>query len=492
MLVGSEVDAATMMAMRLFVPCLALFACAAESGVEFGSSQSPGAPDGGESADAGPPPSCTDGRRDATETDVDCGGQCAACAPGKACARAEDCDAHVCGAGSCAAPSPTDGVKNGSETDVDCGGGAKACAVGSHCAQPTDCNPDGDCTYAGLCTDQPTCRAHHGGDTCGPDEAGAESCCTRVALPRADGSSVWIDKYKITAGRMRAFFERVSGDVKSAMQAMPSWDHEQDELLPTTSEEAAKMVGPYAFSWDFVDNKGRTAAGCAQGYTFWQNDVNADGLATQGSLRNYPKELEDEKMLNCVTPALLRALCMYEGGDLAFAADLQRAVQADDGRPYPWGAAPPPPTWKYGVYPARDQCDDPNLRFNDPDSKTKCLAVDDALRGQLEPGHDYLANKFTYGGPGDYLDPDLSWHVPPPGRFPLGTGPYGHADLAGGLLEWSRAPGGDASLMFWNGSQENHPVAGVDGAQFLVGPDASTPWSRRYWALGGRCMHAAP
>jgi hypothetical protein len=52
-------------------------------------------------------PSCTDGVKNGTETGVDCGGSCAACAPVASC---------------------TDGVKNGTETGVDCGGSCVACA----------------------------------------------------------------------------------------------------------------------------------------------------------------------------------------------------------------------------------------------------------------------------------------------------------------------------------------------------------------------------
>ena len=52
-----------------------------------------------------------------------------------------------------------------------------------------------------------------GGDTCGSGETGApgakhESCCTSIAVPRpaADGGPYTLDKYQITAGRMRAVY----------------------------------------------------------------------------------------------------------------------------------------------------------------------------------------------------------------------------------------------------------------------------------------------
>jgi len=91
-------------------------------------------------------PTFSDGVMNGAETDVDCGGGngAPACANGKGCAiGTRDCTSLVCGAvGSCQVPSPTDGVKNGTETDLDCGGGngAPACADGKACITgPRDC-----------------------------------------------------------------------------------------------------------------------------------------------------------------------------------------------------------------------------------------------------------------------------------------------------------------------------------------------------------------
>ncbi len=100
--------------------------------------------------------SCTDGVKNGTETDVDCGGSCTAnCANGKLCAGAGDCISGICTSGVCQAPataSCTDGVKNGTETDVDCGGSCTA-----DCANGKLCSVAGDCS-SGICTSG-TCRA---------------------------------------------------------------------------------------------------------------------------------------------------------------------------------------------------------------------------------------------------------------------------------------------------------------------------------------------
>lgn len=88
---------------------------------------------------------CSDGGKNFAETDVDCGGTCAAkCAQGKGCQVATDCvtancDGYVCGPNLC-----SDGKKDGTETDVDCGGACLAnCAVGKGCATHADCDLSG-------------------------------------------------------------------------------------------------------------------------------------------------------------------------------------------------------------------------------------------------------------------------------------------------------------------------------------------------------------
>ena len=55
------------------------------------------------SPDAPLPQSCTDGKKNGAETDVDCGGgTCGPCAAGKACAQHTDCKVAICASGTCA------------------------------------------------------------------------------------------------------------------------------------------------------------------------------------------------------------------------------------------------------------------------------------------------------------------------------------------------------------------------------------------------------
>ena len=105
-----------------------------------------------------PPPTCTDGKKNGSETDIDCGGgTCPTCAKGKGCSNSTDCVSGVCAAGKCLEATCTDTVKNGAETDVDCGGGTcPACAAGKGCAKAADCKSGvcnaGKC-LAASCTD---------------------------------------------------------------------------------------------------------------------------------------------------------------------------------------------------------------------------------------------------------------------------------------------------------------------------------------------------
>jgi hypothetical protein len=110
---------------------------------------------------------CQDMQQDFSETDEDCGGDaCGPCDAGKLCNTGSDCKSKVCDLPAPNAPEKqcliaicSDGVKNGSETDVDCGGSgcpaANKCAATKHCALPGDCQ-SGVC-QSGVCQ-KPACN----------------------------------------------------------------------------------------------------------------------------------------------------------------------------------------------------------------------------------------------------------------------------------------------------------------------------------------------
>jgi len=89
--------------------------------------------------------SCSDGVKNGTETDSDCGGSCTKrCAVNQSCSINDDCllpDSGHCSATKCVAFSCIDNIKNGSETDKDCGGTCAAdCGVGLGCGMDADCS----------------------------------------------------------------------------------------------------------------------------------------------------------------------------------------------------------------------------------------------------------------------------------------------------------------------------------------------------------------
>jgi hypothetical protein len=108
-------------------------------------------PDGGADADppameAGPDgptysPLCYNHDKDPGETDFDCGGNCPPCALGLSCIVKADCAKGDCVSFICTAPSScSDGRRDNKETDVDCGGpDCATCASGKKCTTGTDC-----------------------------------------------------------------------------------------------------------------------------------------------------------------------------------------------------------------------------------------------------------------------------------------------------------------------------------------------------------------
>jgi hypothetical protein len=189
------------------------------------------------------PATATDNVKNGTETDVDCGGAAAPrCAEGKACNEGEDCDSRFCTDNICEPRKP--GRKDGDETDVDCGG-----TVAPKCDWDKTCAVDGDCTTnacsdAKKCLTGPSCRVTNGGQTCGPD--GNADCCRSLSVtnfPQQGGKSVYLDKYEITAGRMRAFVDAVTAaqggapDIKGYMAAhRPArWNLAWEAVLPSNT-----------------------------------------------------------------------------------------------------------------------------------------------------------------------------------------------------------------------------------------------------------------
>jgi formylglycine-generating enzyme required for sulfatase activity len=399
--------------------------------------------------DGGANPGTQENVQDGDETDVDCGGSSSTrCADGQKCNVGGDCASGVCTDGACAAPSPTDGVKNGDETDVDCGGttGIK-CGVGKACKVHADCTMDA--CREGVCAAGKSCRAVAGGATCGPGEVGSpeakhEDCCIVLEVPRpeAQGGPYKLDKYLITAGRMRAFLEDVKNDVKAFVTANPppGWTNEWTASVPSNEAEVVMQLG--------VGQRGATSYGSQLGPGCYVKGQGAPAFwltpEQQAANGDIPRELTqaqlDTKVLNCATRALFAAFCHWDGGGrLPTMEEWKYAVNGgDESRKYPWGSDTP--IGNFASY-----------NFN-----------------------------YVWPVPPDgYVD--RGWFLPAPGRFPQGQGPFGHMDLAG-AVETFLASGGVMQYSF----QE----AGLEQYRIQYGRSRSWNPSTKHWAIGARCARS--
>jgi hypothetical protein len=324
--------------------------------------------------------------KNGNETDIDCGSGptgvdtgAAACKVGKACLLKADCEEADCVGQLCSATS-ADGFKNGTETDVDCGGGAPTnaarCAVGQKCTAHADCVTAGcirDGAKANTCAEAPSCASNNGGQTCGAGEVGSvgpthESCCRSLPVPAPfedrlhPGKKVYLDKYEITAGRMREFITQMSEQyggepkIKTWLLAHkpPFWNDGADDTKnwtrwlpegrstvvtlpryntflppapnnipvdgPTGNVGTDWILGPAG--WYFYTH----GHNCDGGYgypTYWYPENEWDTRHGGDSTKRMSRQELDVRSLNCAPPALLAAFCAWDGGQLATVSVLQ-------------------------------------------------------------------------------------------------------------------------------------------------------------------------
>ena len=422
--------------------------------------------------------SSSDGVKNGDESDVDCGGSSGpACPSGKRCASDANCASgrcvdFVCAGGSAPgsegvpAEPPArfdDGIKNGTETDVDCGGPAQGprCAVGKSCKAHTDCESNG-CAFDGKCARRATCTQLEGGQTCGPIDGTAKQndCCESAQVGQYE-----IDKYLVTAGRMRAFLTRLEGKVRDWAATLPAdkWDQTYTDALPNSidgtpgdGDNANTQLGPFY-------GKRSCETGYHTGHTFWTPPQ-------YGDEKDFPQNVLDTKALNCVPWWLLAALCAFDGGHLATEAEIRAAYTNNGTTQYPWGAR--------GTY-------------------TTGGVTDFAVQ---EYGYTAGAGNAPRNS-GGFLD--AAAYIAPPGRRPAGYNATGHADLVGNLLEWV----GDRDRQFvWKGSFERHAreadetEAPIDEDPYMTRDQKNQPWRwsdvgksdgnpNGYYAIGGRCAY---
>jgi hypothetical protein len=145
----------------------------------------PGSGGNGGAGPSEPEATCDNGSLDVRESDVDCGGPCAACADGASCSANTDCSSGRCADGLCAPrASCQDGVLNQDETAIDCGGStcSTRCAASQVCRADNDCSSGLFCGSAGVCA-APSCSDQRQNG----DETAAD--CGGSCLPCAPGAA---------------------------------------------------------------------------------------------------------------------------------------------------------------------------------------------------------------------------------------------------------------------------------------------------------------
>ncbi len=361
------------------------------------------------------------------------------------------------GSASCVGPECTRGSGTKSGGGDGSGLDTKSCKVHADC--PTACADDGTCASA------PSCAKKHGGRTCGPD--GNDDCCATVKQ-----GTYTIDKYMVTAGRMRAFVERFDGNIRGFIDGLPagrwneSWN--DDDAIPTDMASADVVLGP--------SMKKACTQGDNTGHTYWTPK-------TEDDYSDFDREVLDEKALNCVPWVMLQALCAFDGGHLATLDELKAAFTNGGTTRYPWG-------------------DDDLESVSRPDPQGRL---------NLEGGFATAPLPATYRKNGSGQPAEVSFLIAPPGRFPKGNNQAGIADSAGNLLEFV----GDRPRQFvWKADFEHHAAnaASFNGGYFwmeqrnhsplgvgqgpwiwgdgqLYGNAGTTAERNGYYAVGGRCAH---
>lgn len=308
---------------------------------------------------------------DATPPPPPCGvGQPTLCNPGDVCKTDDDCEGLCNATKVCDAPSHTDGKLSPSlgETAIDCGGpdaivdptirceNALGCMTDTDC-KSSACSPKSNTCVAGASCAIPAAASVSGIETCGVGETGApgaagESCCASLPLPVT--TTRRLDKYEITAGRIRRFVESVTATygtanvrdwAKAYAAANPGSQLETldtaypglFDVLPATATPAAKLSLVTALGLFAVDPI-NTLDGCyvatgSEGHSTYYWDATTRGVFRLPA-RSHAQSTLDEKPINCTMSLIYMAFCAWDGGELARMSDYREV----------WGSNPKPIT----------------------------------------------------------------------------------------------------------------------------------------------------
>jgi hypothetical protein len=276
-------------------------------------------------------------------------------------------------------PVPIDsGIDTGSGASSHCGDSDQSkCLLGEACRRTNDCASEA-CNYQGKCIEYKSCVNRFGGDTCGAGEVGSlnaqhESCCRSLPVvgyndPYHPGKKVYVDKYEITAGRVRAFVNAINsipGGIRQSLAINPPaiWNAEWNKFLPAdkndsivinrmllgdprhdgqtqeqagpgvivppTTDQAANLGIEYQFGAQvYADVHGNNCGVFPGSYGFptyyyppsvltRNNEFPRSAAISDNGSIIPAQEVLDVKSMNCITNAMLVAFCAWDGGQLA-------------------------------------------------------------------------------------------------------------------------------------------------------------------------------
>lgn len=451
----------------------------------------------------------TDGLKNNGETDIDCGGGNAPkCESGKACLKGSDCGFGDCTGLVCVTPTSSDGRKNGNETDVDCGGAAltfggvtvpagPGCALKKTCALDTDC-ASATCASNNICIEAPSCRAIHGGQTCGAGEFGTpgaqhESCCKKLPVPGVmitQGGvpkQVHLDKYEITAGRIRAWIEDMlkvnGGDIQTWIKTRMATDPILTSYFPTSWADWLP-TGPSGPVKPFNNAAGGGGTvnldmgiNAVLGQISYYRGVQTGGTSGCSMLPNayghrtlmYDpaqgagefqraaalRDTLDEKSMNCMTPIMFAAFCAWDGGYMQTQAAIAGAYGSAT---WPWGSTP--------------DVTDEVAKIANYNAGTNFNANKAPRYLFPSVGYNTFANDFApiIAAPGRFVNDIASMSRPNQESW---------MDLGGNMIEWS---GGNNLYYGWTG-------ASFEGHRYPRSWGGGIYYLDKYGKGGSRCIH---